>query len=531
MEMLNKPRAKYRYEFKNFTVCSRASEPRATEIEDERFSEACTTVAGPSEERQPFFVSSKSIAMSLENAISALSTQLNTVLSRLEQIEGKIASGASASAPAAASSGSGEGPSPAVAEYQALIDQYVVPFVQSAKTLEDPLVAKQAEFFLEATNKQRDFLSIVSKSKKPDDTTFQKLLGPTSELMGQITGVKESKESRSSKNPNNLATVAEGVSALGWVCIAPTPGPHVAESRGSAEFYSNRILKEFKGNNQNQVDFVTHFVNFLKELQVFVKKNHTTGLSWNPRGGDAASASSAAPAGAPSAPAPAATAAPTKSAGDITNVFAALNKGDGVTSGLKKVTNDMKSKNNPNKSSVVPSEIKPVAAAATKTAAKPTVTKPPKFSLEGNKWVVEYQVGNKSLVISETEPKHTVYIYKCQNSVIKVQGKVNAITLDDCSKTSVIFEDVVASFEVVNCKSVEVQVEKSVPSIAVDKTSGIQIFLAETSLHTEIVSSKSDSMNVLLPDPVNGFEEKPIPEQYKTVVKNRTLVTEINSHV
>jgi len=473
-----------------------------------------------------------SSVMSLENAISSLSAQLNTVLSRLEQIEGKIASGASSSAPAgAASSSSGEGPSASVQEYQALIDQFVTPFVESAKALGDPHVAKQAELFLDATNKQKEFLSVASRSKKPDDTTFQKLLGPTSELLGQISAIKESKEARSSKLGNNLSTVSEGVGALGWVCVAPTPGPHVAEMRGSSEFYSNRLLKEFKGNNQTQVDFVQHFNGFLKELQNYIKKHHTTGVSWNPRGGDASSASSSAPsapAAAPPAPAPAAT-APKASGGDMNNVFAALSKGEGVTGGLKKVTNDMKSKNQTDKSSIVPAIVPKAATAPKATSAAPA--KPPKFALEGNKWTVEFQEGNKQVNITETEPRQTVYIYKCNNSVVRITGKVNAITLDGCTKTSVVFDTVVASFEVVNCKSVEVQVQQAVPSVAIDKTSGIQLYLAETSLHTEIVSSKSDSMNVLLPDAVNGFDEKPIPEQYKTVVKNRALVTEINSHV
>jgi len=473
--------------------------------------------------------------MSLESAITALSGQLNTVLSRLEQIESKIASGATASAPASAGSSSSGEASASVTEYQALIDQFITPYVESSKALGDSLVTKQAELVLDAVNKQKQFLDVASKSKKPDDTTFQKLLAPTSEAMGAITSIKDSKEGRTSKFANNLAAVAEGIAALGWVCVSPTPGPHVADMRGGSEFYSNRILKEFKGNNQTQVDFVQHFNGFLKELQVYIKKNHTTGTTWNPRGGDASSASASAPS-APAAPTgppppPAGAPAPTasKPAGDMNNVFAALSKGEGVTSGLKKVTNDMKSKNNANKSSVVPAT--EVKAPTARAGAKPAITKPPKFSLEGTKWVVEYQQGNKNIVVSETEPRHTVYIYKCHDSVIVIKGKVNAITLDDCSKSSVVFEDVVASFEVVNCKSVEVQVQNAVPSIAIDKTTGIQVYLSKNSLHTEITTSKSDSMNVLLPHPENGFDEKPIPEQYKTTVRNGALHTEISSHV
>ncbi len=46
--------------------------------------------------------------------------------------------------------------------------------------------------------------------------------------------------------------------------------------------------------------------------------------------------------------------------------------------------------------------------------------KPAKFELEGNKWVVENQVGPKEIEIKETEPRHTVYIYHCTNVVVKV---------------------------------------------------------------------------------------------------------------
>jgi len=159
--------------------------------------------------------------------------------------------------------------------------------------------------------------------------------------------------------------------------------------------------------------------------------------------------------------------------------------------------------------------------------------KPPKLTLEGSKWVVEYQVGNKNIVISDTEPKQTCYIYRCSNSTVQIQGKINAITLDDCTKVAVVFENVVASFEAVNCRSIEVQVTGRVPSIAIDKTSGCQIYLGKSALDTEIVTSKSSEMNVLIPssDPDQDMIEMAIPEQYKTMVKNNKLVTEIVQHV
>ena len=43
--------------------------------------------------------------------------------------------------------------------------------------------------------------------------------------------------------------------------------------------------------------------------------------------------------------------------------------------------------------------------------------------------VQEYQKDNRNVVISETEMKQCVYIYKCENSTIQIKGKVNAITI------------------------------------------------------------------------------------------------------
>ena len=72
----------------------------------------------------------------------------------------------------------------------------------------------------------------------------------------------------------------------------------------------------------------------------------------------------------------------------------------------------------------------PAGAAKTEKADKPAggkaaPAKPSKFALEGNKWVVENYTNNKELVISETETRHTVYIYGLNNSTVQIKGKVD----------------------------------------------------------------------------------------------------------
>jgi len=213
-------------------------------------------------------------------------------------------------------------------------------------------------------------------------------------------------------------------------------------------------------------------------------------------------------------------------------VFSALNKGTAITSGLRKVADSEKTKNRKpeERSSVVPSSVgaKKAASAAPKFGAgKKKGT--PKCALEGNKWVVEYQEGNKEIVINPTATKETVYIFGCKNSLVQIKTKVNAITMDGCERTAVVFQDCVASMDLVNCKSSELQVLGKVPTFAIDKCSGVQLVLSKTCLDAEIISSKSDQMNVLIPDG-DDLTEVAIPEQYKTVINGKKLETNCVEH-
>ena len=84
--------------------------------------------------------------------------------------------------------------------------------------------------------------------------------------------------------------------------------------------------------------------------------------------------------------------------------------------------------------------------------------KPPKLELEGKKWAVEFFKNNPNLVIEGTETNQSVYVYKCEGSTLKVDGKVNNIVVDGCKKVAVVFNDVVSSCEFINCQSVQMQV-------------------------------------------------------------------------
>jgi len=153
-----------------------------------------------------------------------------------------------------------------------------------------------------------------------------------------------------------------------------------------------------------------------------------------PSSGEAASSQPTKPsAGPPAAPPP----PPPPPAGllndgnnsDRQALFAELNKGEAITSGLKKVTADMQTHKNPNLrlSSNVPAGSKQGGAQA--STAKPAVDKPPKIELKDHKvWQIEYHKNNDAIKV-ETDKKQAVYIYKCENSVVQIKGKVNSITM------------------------------------------------------------------------------------------------------
>jgi len=471
-----------------------------------------------------------------EAALNTLLARLEAIAGRLEKVESQL--GGAAPVNNAGAAAVSDGPAAAfVTEFDNLVSEHICKLKAGTEAFGNAQLKAQFAALEKAIAAQRAFLVIASQSKKPTPEVFSKLLQPTADAIQEVISIRD--KARGNELWNHLSAVSEGVPALGWVSVTPTPGPYAQEYKGNSEFYTNKLRVQYKGKDETQIAWADGLSQFLGGLVAYIKKYHTTEVAWNPRGGDA-SAASAAPAPSSSAPpppgppppAPALDNAPVASKGpDMNALFSQINSGEGVTKGLKKVTADMKSKNQKDRSAVVPAS--QAKAPARGPAGRGPVKKgSPKFALEGNKWAVENQDDNKQIVIAETEPKHTVYIYKCDRSVVQIKGKVNSICVDSCNKVGIVFDNAIASVELVNCNSVELQVTGRVPSFAIDKCGGVQLILSKECLDAEIVTSKSDSMNVLIP--VEGQQdlvEIAVPEQFKTTVQNGKLVTGCVEHV
>jgi adenylyl cyclase-associated protein len=191
--------------------------------------------------------------------------------------------------------------------------------------------------------------------------------------------------------------------------------------------------------DETQKNWARSFPALLVALAEYVKKQHTTGLVWNPKGGNAKAASASPAATAAAAPAPAAAAAtpapaPAAAAGGAptAGLFSALNRGEAVTGGLKKVDKSQMTHKNPElratsvvqAKEVTSKDLERSKAAGTGTGVP---SGPPKLELVGNKWTVEYQKDNKDIQITETENKQVVYVYRCVNTTIVIKGKVNQV--------------------------------------------------------------------------------------------------------
>jgi len=144
---------------------------------------------------------------------------------------------------------------------------------------------------------------------------------------------------------------------------------------------------------------------------------------------------------------------------------------------------------------------------------------------DGKNWKVEnYTTGE--VVVDKTEHGHTVNIYNCKNTSVKILGKVNSVILDKSDKTVVQLESVIGTVSVINSKNCKVQAGRA-PMYTVDGCNGVTLYINKNNLDAEIVSAKSEVLIV----ETETEKEDPIPFQYSTKYINGKWVTHPVEHV
>lgn len=221
-------------------------------------------------------------------------------------------------------------------------------------------------------------------------------------------------------------------------------------------------------------------------------------------------------------------------------VFSDLNKGTDVTKGLKKVDASQMTHKNPSlrATAPVPTRSDSSGSLRSKSPAPPgkkpkpesmRTKKPPKKELDGNKWIVENFDSPSEVVEIDAEINQSVLISRVKNTTIRINGKANAISLDNSSRASLIIDSLVSSVDVIKCPNFALQVLGTLPTVLLDQVDGATIYLPKESLNTEIFTSKCSSININLPTE-DDYAENPVPEQIRSYIKNGQLVNEIVEH-
>ncbi|ETW05476.1 hypothetical protein H310_03239 [Aphanomyces invadans] len=460
-----------------------------------------------------------------------LQDMLNRLHERIAQLEAHLGFKTPARD---ASSGSSAAPvvelAPRITAYDEYTASFLTPFLAAADKL-----GEEGKTFggivKSAFEGQRTYLLAASMSKKPATSPVPALLAPIQEAIKSVNKLRL----KGNEFVNHQKMLAEGIQGLGWLCVEPAPKPFIESYIGGADFWGNKIRVEFKTTKPEHIDFVATFKTLLTELMAYVKEHHTTGVTWNPRGGnvDEFSASSAAPAAtpapvatpaAPKEPKAAAPGAPT----GLNALFAgikSIDQSSGKTAGLRTVTKEQQTWRAEYKAEGAAPAPAPKPTAAKPAAAPAMPTGEPVCELRGGNWYVAYQ--KDVFTVKDVTMKQQVYIFGCVNATILIEGKAKTIAMDKCVKTKLLFDAAVSAIEIVNCKNVQVQCKQQVPSVAIDKTDGALVYLSYEGRNAQIVTSKSSEMNVAFPASANSedYIERPIPEQFVHRITDDNTVT------
>lgn len=131
----------------------------------------------------------------------------------------------------------------AIEDFDVFIDSAVDKYVKLSQEI-GGVVSEQASEVLKGFQEQRMFLLLTTKAKKPSMSELGGLLKPTNDALMAVTEIKET--NRGSTLSTHLSAVADGIMVLGWVGVENRPYKHIDESLGSAQFFGNRVQKEYK---------------------------------------------------------------------------------------------------------------------------------------------------------------------------------------------------------------------------------------------------------------------------------------------
>lgn len=146
-------------------------------------------------------------------------------------------------------------------------------------------VQSQAAAVKDAMEMMGKLIETASKCKKPSPwpPTDAAVVKDYSECVMKIGSFAE-KVRKGDAAFNQCKSIGEALGAFSWFFVEPAPAPFVKESADAGKFYGQKVMVEFKGKDQKQFDWAKSVETLFGDLYLYIKVNHTTGLSWNPKG-------------------------------------------------------------------------------------------------------------------------------------------------------------------------------------------------------------------------------------------------------
>uniref|UniRef100_A0A914YB80 Adenylate cyclase-associated CAP N-terminal domain-containing protein n=1 Tax=Panagrolaimus superbus TaxID=310955 RepID=A0A914YB80_9BILA len=240
--------------------------------------------------------------MSVQN-LESIVKRLETVTARLEAVSTtnkpalapKPGSTTGGSAPTATASSA---PPPSVLQYDDAVEGSLKTFFGLSEKIGGD-IGSIAPKVRQVFDHLRNYIWFAAGTSEPGVEVIKSKLQPIQQLIEEIGGFKDSK--RNTDHFNHLSSVSEGLPAVFWVSVKPTPAPFVKEAFEASMFYVNRVRKDYKGKAEHE-DWVKAWIEIFNELQKYVRQVHTTGVVYNSAPGSAPPSSSAS-SSAPSKPA------------------------------------------------------------------------------------------------------------------------------------------------------------------------------------------------------------------------------------
>jgi adenylyl cyclase-associated protein len=403
---------------------------------------------------------------------------------------------------------------PQVADYDFLVDTTLENFIIASQPLGVEM-AELANLVKSAFMATRALIIYGLANPEPEKDHFV-----FHQYVTAIRNIVESKVKPPKDLVSHFAAVREAITSLSFMTIKPAPTQFIKDMIDCSKYYANRVLTENKG-NERHILFVTKIEELFMELLQYVKKHYLTGFTYNKFPNMSAAV-------LPPPPPPPPAFCDDAASGDGPHVstetarnalLSDLNKGSNITQMLKPVKRGDGFGDGPSKTTATK-----IATAVRSPAMK---TYPPKFLLEGRKWLVEHIKDNSGLVINNESMSESVAIYKMESSNVEVKNKINNVTIDSCRQCGVSLNSVIACVELVRCDRVAITCNGHVPLISMDNCESVQVFLTEASRDVQIISAKCSSCNVCLLNADGSYKEVAMQEQIKTVVVGEQLISTV----